>query len=55
MAIEDFAPKEEDKRKNMDVLYGYSEEEDKSWLQKFVDYLKQKKENDTMKLQKMGA
>ena len=37
-------------RKKQEMLYGYDEEKDKSWLQKMVDYIKQKEAGSHKKL-----
>ena len=42
MAIDDIGEKMAEKQKQQDMDYGYEQEEDKSWLQKIVDYIKQK-------------
>ena len=55
MALDDFIPKEEDKQKSMDIAYGYEEEKDKTWLQKFIEYLRQSKDRDKSRLQSMAT
>ena len=56
MSIFDEKPREDDgKKSSQDLAYGYEEEDDKSWIQKMVEYMRQKKEGSKFKLQDIGT